>query len=886
MAAKLSPGTVVAGFRVESSVGRGAMAEVYRACGEDGHIVALKLLDDSLAHDERFRRRFLRESQIAAGLHHPNIVPTLSSGEDGGRLYLAMQYIDGEDLRDLLRREGRLEPERAVDLVAQIAAALDAAHHAGLVHRDVKPGNILLSADGERAFVCDFGLARHVASVSSLTGDRGFVGTIDYVPPEQIEGGQIDARADEYSLACVLYECLAGVRPFDRDSELSVVFAHLNEPPPKLTDQRPDLPQAFDNLFATALAKNPDDRYQTCGELAAAARAALAGQIRAPSKPHRRRRLAATLTATALIAAAAVGAFLLTRSNDKPATITPTSIAGARLGDSNVLLSHMWGGGQRLAMTEPPNYSVLTQHTRNLSAYFIGTGDKTVEITTWNAADRTAEGVGPCSTLAELKKAYGARLKPSPYNTHNGVVFAWTVGKHLVFPMEPVTGGTHPTIVRSVGLYDNPLSWASFNASNDGPCGHATSTSVVRRPARIPVVVSPALPTMLASRSFKPRISVRVPKGWTLGHDTPHSFSVASPNGSSIEFVLDPLASTPTGGPLRTISTTPRGLTTWLQKHPGLALTAPQTVLMGTPLLTATSLDVRLSKAGPAGGVTYFTTSGAMLRSTRGRPVRLYLTPVRIATLAHTLAIVFEAPSQQAFQAALPATTAIVKNLKIHAAAAANLSALSGFCSVPFNGTCLGEVDAGTHSTSSMRPELTYTVPVGWTNSGDMPGFFGLIPPGGDYTGVDSGQSDYINVATRITTGNGRCADGHGTAGTPDEFLRWLRQQPGFAPFVPRPVAIGGLSGVVVDLTMRKNFKQPCPWSRGLPAQQVLTGLAPSPDQLNHTIGPPAPKQMVMRLYLLKFKHGTLGIEIDDVRGDSRLATYSAVVKTFHFAPG
>ena len=358
MAAKLSPGTVVAGFRVESSVGRGAMAEVYRACGEDGHVVALKLLDDSLAHDERFRRRFLRESQIAAGLHHPNIVPTLSSGEDGGRLYLAMQYIDGEDLRDLLRREGRLDPERAVDLVAQIAAALDAAHHAGLVHRDVKPGNILLSADGETAFVCDFGLARHVASVSSLTGDRGFVGTIDYVPPEQIEGGQIDARADEYSLACVLYECLAGVRPFDRDSELSVVFAHLNEPPPKLTDQRPDLPQAFDNLFATALAKNPDDRYQTCGELAAAATSSTRRPSPRPRRPRRRRRLAATLTATALIAAAAVGAFLLTRSNDKPATITPTSIAGAKLGDSNVLLSRMWGGGQRLVMTEPPNYSV------------------------------------------------------------------------------------------------------------------------------------------------------------------------------------------------------------------------------------------------------------------------------------------------------------------------------------------------------------------------------------------------------------------------------------------------------------------------------------------------------------------------------------------------
>src|ERR671928_1705178 len=147
------------------------------------------------------------------------------------------------------------------------------------LHRDVKPGNILVtSADGgEEAYVCDFGLARHVSSVSSLTSERGFVGTIDYVPPEQIEGGTIDGRADVYALGCVLYECLAGARPFDRESELSVVFAHLNEPPPRLSDLRPELPDAFDAVFETALAKSPDDRYSTCGELAKAAKAALRG---------------------------------------------------------------------------------------------------------------------------------------------------------------------------------------------------------------------------------------------------------------------------------------------------------------------------------------------------------------------------------------------------------------------------------------------------------------------------------------------------------------------------------------------------------------------------------------------------------------------------------
>jgi len=273
-------GTVLAGFRVEAPIGEGAMGAVYLAADSTGRRVALKLLSPELARDERFRRRFLRESELAGSLDHPHIVPTLAAGDDNGVLYLAMAYVEGSDLRELLRREGRLEPRRAIELIEQVADAVDAAHAAGLVHRDVKPGNILIAAEaeGEHAYVCDFGLARHVSSVSSLTSERGFIGTIDYVPPEQIEGGPIDGRADVYSLGCVLYECLAGVRPFERESELSVVFAHLNEPPPRLSDLRPELPDAFNGVFASALAKSPDDRYVTCGELVDAASAALRGK--------------------------------------------------------------------------------------------------------------------------------------------------------------------------------------------------------------------------------------------------------------------------------------------------------------------------------------------------------------------------------------------------------------------------------------------------------------------------------------------------------------------------------------------------------------------------------------------------------------------------------
>ena len=303
MQPEVTTGTLVGGFRVVSLIGEGAMGRVYLAEDlERQRLVALKLLVPELAQDERFRQRFLRESRLASRLDHPRVVPTLAFGEEDGVLYLAMGYVEGADLRELLRRDGKLEPERALDLLGQVADGLDAAHALGLVHRDVKPANILIKAEGagEHAYVCDFGLARHVSSVRSLTGERAMVGTIDYVPPEQIEGGPVDGLADVYSLACVLFECLAGARPFERDSELSVLFAHLNAPPPRVTDVRPNLPEAFDAVFASALAKAPEDRYATCGELVDAGRAALGGRVVRRRKVPRRRLL---VTLAAVVAA-------------------------------------------------------------------------------------------------------------------------------------------------------------------------------------------------------------------------------------------------------------------------------------------------------------------------------------------------------------------------------------------------------------------------------------------------------------------------------------------------------------------------------------------------------------------------------------------------------
>ena len=478
MRSNIETGSVLAGFRVESLIGEGAMGAVYLAEAPDGGPVALKVLSLELAQDDRFRQRFLRESRLAASIDHPHIVGIVASGECQGLLYLAMTYVEGSDLRELLRSERRLEPERSLGLLAQVAGALDAAHATGLVHRDVKPGNILVrqGPEGEQAYVCDFGLARHVTSVSSLTGDRGFVGTIDYVPPEQIEGGRIDRRADIYSLGCVMYECLTGERPYERESELAVVFAHLNEPPPRISDVRPELPLEFNNVFDTVLAKSPDDRYSTCGELVTAAEAALKGKTFARRKLRRRRLL---LAGVALLAAAGatIGGVLVSQGSKAPATITQTRIAGATLDLKDSAYRRLWkAAGALLPLKFPEHYARHEFPTRKTAVYFASDdvqgailpgSVRAVEVTTWNRSDRTAEGVGPCSTVEELQRAYGARLKPAPANTIGRNVYGYTVGKNLFFA---IASPPHPRFVGAVAVYSNRVDYAGFNATNEPPC--------------------------------------------------------------------------------------------------------------------------------------------------------------------------------------------------------------------------------------------------------------------------------------------------------------------------------------------------------------------------------------------------------------------------------
>ena len=272
-------GTTIADYRIVALAGRGGMSLVYRARDERlGRDVALKLLSPELTDDDQFRRRFLRESQVAASLHHPNIVPVYAAGEADGNLYLAMRYVEGADLKALLRRESTLSPERALAVLGQVAAALDTAHRHHLVHRDVKPANILLEGapPKENGYLADFGLTKTDASRSpTMTGQ--LVGTLDYVAPEQIRGQTLDGRADIYSLACVLYECLVGSPPFASSSEVAVLYAHLQHAPPSTSQGRPGLPSAIDAVLARALAKRAEQRQRSAGELVADAREALAG---------------------------------------------------------------------------------------------------------------------------------------------------------------------------------------------------------------------------------------------------------------------------------------------------------------------------------------------------------------------------------------------------------------------------------------------------------------------------------------------------------------------------------------------------------------------------------------------------------------------------------
>jgi hypothetical protein len=333
----LAPGMTIGEFAIESVAGRGGMGIVYRARqGEPERVVALKVIAPELAGDPDFQARFKNEGRIAARLEHPNVIPIYAVGEDRGVLYIAMRFVVGTDLRAVIDREGRIAARRAAMLVDHVGQALDAAHAQGLVHRDVKPANILITTAGgrEHVYLTDFGLSRHVAASQGFTATGALVGTVDYIAPEQVRGERVDARTDVYSLGCVLFHALTGHVPYPEANQIAKLYAHDSQPPPSVCEAVPELPAALDAVVARAMAKAPDDRYQSAGDLGAAAMAAVAaapvaraertvavGEA-APSgggARHRpggaRRRLVAAAALVGVIAAAAVAVALSVGGN-------------------------------------------------------------------------------------------------------------------------------------------------------------------------------------------------------------------------------------------------------------------------------------------------------------------------------------------------------------------------------------------------------------------------------------------------------------------------------------------------------------------------------------------------------------------------------------------
>jgi serine/threonine protein kinase len=274
-------GDEFAGYRVRAVLGRGGMSVVYQAENlRLSSVIALKVLAPELASDDVFRARFLEESRIAASLNHPNVIPIYDMGSQDDLLYIAMRYVSGTDMRQMIKKRGRILPASALFLIGQAARALDAAHRKGLVHRDVKPGNLLIErgsddADPDHVYLADFGITKHAMSRSGLTSTGQFLGTIDYVAPEQIRGTSVLGLADQYSLGCVLYECLTGRVPFEKDLDAAIIWAHVEETPTMPTVLRPELPPEIDEVFGRVLAKRPDERYGSCREFVEAARVAL-----------------------------------------------------------------------------------------------------------------------------------------------------------------------------------------------------------------------------------------------------------------------------------------------------------------------------------------------------------------------------------------------------------------------------------------------------------------------------------------------------------------------------------------------------------------------------------------------------------------------------------
>jgi streptogramin lyase/predicted Ser/Thr protein kinase len=460
-------GAEVSGYRVDELIGRGGMGEVYRAW--DVRLernVALKILIPRLADDDAFRERLLRESRLAASLDHPNVVPVYEAGETVGRFFLAMRYVEGTDLRAVLRGEGALAPVRAIDIAAQVAGALDAAHEKGLVHRDVKPSNVLIDERGH-CYLADFGLTELVSS-QGQAADGSLLGTLDYISPEQIRGSDADRRADVYSLGCLLFECLTGEVPFARPSEVATLYAHLEDEPPRPSERRPELPVDLDDVLGRAMAKEPDERHPSCTALVEEARVAL-GLV--GTGPRRLRLAVAAAAFVLLVAAVATAAILLTRAapaqaggsliriDPQSGTVTARYRVSAHPGVITTSSGRVWLGDDRdgaLWSLEPRTGELKRVNSLGEPRDLTALGGKI-----YVAADSTGFSTGTVTRYDAVTGVRERKLDLLSCAIAGGEGVVWSCGDDAVNKLSTASGRLR--VLRSLSLpYREPVPTASI----------------------------------------------------------------------------------------------------------------------------------------------------------------------------------------------------------------------------------------------------------------------------------------------------------------------------------------------------------------------------------------------------------------------------------------
>jgi YVTN family beta-propeller protein len=447
MSGPLGVDSRVGEYVIEAEIGRGGMGVVYRARHQRlERAVALKVIAPNLAEDPTFRGRFDRESRLAASIEHPNAVPVYEAGESDGVVFIAMRLIEGTDLRALLRKESWLEAERAATLIDQVAGALDAAHGKGLVHRDVKPANVLIGTAGGRewAYLTDFGLTKRAAGATELTESGKWMGTADYASPEQIQGKEVDARSDVYSLGCVLYESLTGHIPFERAEPVAKLYAHVNDPPPTVSEVLPEPAPSLDAVIARALAKTPSDRYPSAGDLGRAALAASRGDE--PTRPERsvaRGEAAPESQTGALAAITRPLAGLTTRLNrdaeERPGWVLPV----ASLATLVLLAAIVWGAFSVFGGGEEGGPEVIGTTEVGERPLSVAVGDGFAWVTNENDGTVTRIDTGTGEVAGDPIRVGD---KPSNIRVGAGSVWVANAGSDTVSRIDPETNRTEQTI--------------------------------------------------------------------------------------------------------------------------------------------------------------------------------------------------------------------------------------------------------------------------------------------------------------------------------------------------------------------------------------------------------------------------------------------------------